>query len=280
MSERVGLIAGLGSFPIEVARAAREAGRPVVAVAIRELSEPALEEEVETCTWLHLGEFEAMLRAFHAAGVRDLVMAGKVPKTFLYEKAHALRPDARALALLKELADRRDDSILGAVADLLEGEGFRLLAQAELAPQLLAEEGPIGRLEPRPEQWADIRFAWPIARALGRLDVGQSVVVRRRAVMALEAIEGTDEAIRRGGALGGPGACVVKLAKPAQDPRFDMPTIGVRTLEVLAEIKAAALAIEARRTVVIARTEVAAAADAAGIAVVGVAEKGPAEAGG
>jgi DUF1009 family protein len=270
MSEPVGLIAGLGRFPVDVARSARSNGRAVVAIAIRGLTDSALESEVERCHWVHLGDLDLLLRTLRAEGVRELLLAGKVPKTFLYRDRAALRPDARAVALLARLSDRRDDSILGAVADLLEAEGFRLLSQTALTPELVAPEGPLGRIAPEPEQWDEIAFAWPIARALGELDIGQTVVVHNRAVMALEAIEGTDETIRRGGVLSGPGACVVKLAKPRQDPRFDVPTVGVETLEALAEVKAAVLAIEARRTVVLGRDEVASFADGHGIAVVGV----------
>jgi DUF1009 family protein len=246
----------------------------VVTVAIRELAEPEFETEAD-CHWLHLGELEALLRVFRESDVRRCVMAGKVPKTFLYERGPALRPDARALRLLRDLADRSDDSIMLALADVLESEGFLLEEQASFTPELLAPQGPLGTLAPDALQWQDIRFGWPIARALGRLDVGQSVVVRQRAVMALEAIEGTDEAIRRGGALGGPGACVVKVAKPSQDLRFDMPTIGVTTIETLAEVKAAVLAVEAGATFVLGQREVVAAADAAGIPVVGVPSSGP-----
>jgi DUF1009 family protein len=274
MSESVGLIAGAGRFPIEIARAARLSGLRVVTVAIRELAEPEFETEAD-CHWLHLGELEALLRVFRESEVRRCVMAGKVPKTFLYERGPALRPDARALRLLRDLADRSDDSIMLALAEVLESEGFVLEKQASFTPELLAPQGPLGTLAPDALQWQDIRFGWPIARALGRLDVGQSVVVRQRAVMALEAIEGTDEAIRRGGALGGPGACVVKVSKPSQDLRFDMPTIGVTTIETLAEVKAAVLAVEAGATFVLGQREVVAAADAAGIPVVGVPSSGP-----
>ena len=274
MPESVGLIAGAGRFPIEIARAAHLSGLRVVIAAIRELADPELETEAD-CHWLHLGELDALLRLFRESGVRRCVMAGKVPKTFLYERGQGLHPDERALRLLGDLDDRSDDSILLALADLLESEGFVLERQASFTPELLAPEGPLGTLAPEPRHWQEIRFGWPIARALGRLDVGQSVVVRQRAVMALEAIEGTDAAIRRGGVLGGPGACVVKVAKPSQDLRFDMPTIGVTTIETLAEVKAAVLAVEAGATLVLGQREVVAAADAAGIPVVGVPSSGP-----
>lgn len=274
MPESVGLIAGAGRFPLEIARAARRSGLRVVTVAIRELADPVLEAEAD-CHWLHLGELGSLLEVFRESGVRRCVMAGKVPKTLLYERGRELHPDERALDLLRDLGDRSDDSILLALAELLESEGFVLEGQAGFTPEFLAPQGPLGRLAPEPEHWQEIRFGWPIARALGRLDVGQSVVVRQRAVMALEAIEGTDEAIRRGAALGGPGVCVVKVAKPRQDLRFDMPTIGVGTIETLAQVKAAVLAVEAGATLVLEPGEVVATADAAGIPVVGIASSGP-----
>jgi DUF1009 family protein len=271
VAERIGLIAGTGELPLEMARAARREGRSVAGVAIVDLADPALEGELAECRWLHLGELGTLVAFFRAQGVRDLVMAGKVPKTILYGDPGRLRPDATALSLLGRLRDRKDDSILGAVAHLLEAEGFRLLAQTAVAPGLVAPRGALASRVPTAEQWEEIRFAWPVARALGRLDVGQSVVVRHRAVMALEAIEGTDEAIRRGGSLGGPGCCVVKVAKPGQDPRFDVPTVGRRTLATLAEVRGALLAVEAGASLVLGRAALAAEADAAGIAVVGVA---------
>lgn len=268
----VGLIAGEGVFPLEVARGVREAGRPVVAVALRELTNEALVGEVDALTWLWLGELERLVGVLGEAGVRDVVMAGKVPKTFLWTHRQAVRPDARARRALATLADRADDSLLGAVARALEEEGFHLRGQLELAPQLRAAEGVLGRVAPTPEQLRDVAFAWPVAKALGALDVGQTVVVQGRAVLALEAVEGTDAAIRRGCALGEPGACVVKVAKPTQDPRFDVPTVGPTTVRALAEGGAAVLAVEAERTVVLERERLVREADAAGIAVVGVSD--------
>lgn len=265
------LIAGRGRLPLEVARAARRRGRRVEAIGFPGETEPALEAEVERLTWLHLGELGALLGTLRKAGAREAVLAGKVPKTLLYGDPSRLRPDATALALLARLRDRKDDSILGALARFLQEEGVRLGAQAELVPELVAGEGVLGRVAPTPAQRADVAFGWPVAKAIGGLDVGQTVVVHERAVLAVEAIEGTDEAIRRGGLLGGPGACVVKVAKPGQDPRFDLPAIGADTLDVMCEVRAAVLAVEAGATLVLDRERLLAAADAAGIAVLGVA---------
>ena len=268
--EAVGLIAGLGRLPIEVARAARRDGRRVVAIGLRGLTEASLADEVEGFAWLHLGEVEPMMAYFREAGASTLVMAGKVPKTFLWERPELVKPDSRALRALDGLAARKDDTLLGVFADLLEKEGFSLLGQAELAPALLAEVGILGSVAPGPEELSDIAFGWPVAKAIGGLDVGQTVIVQGRAVLALEAVEGTDEAVKRGCALGEPGATVVKVAKPAQDMRFDVPTIGPTTLAVLAEGRARALAVEAGKTLVLERETLLAEADRHGIAVVGM----------
>ena len=209
MGAPVGLIAGLGRFPLELATAARRGGHRLAAVAFEGLADPGLAARVDVCETLPLGQIARLLEVLRREGVRQVVLAGKVPKRVLFEAAGRLDPDARALALLRTLRDRKDDSILLAVAELLEGEGFELLGQAELAPELLAAEGPLGAVVATDAQRADVAFAWPIAKALGAVDVGQTVVVEGGAVLALEAIEGTDEAIRRGCALGRGGACVV-----------------------------------------------------------------------
>jgi len=270
LATTVGLIAGLGRFPLEVARGARRSGHRVAAVALRKLSDPALEAEADSFTWLYLGELNRLFAYFRAAGVEKVVMVGKVPKTFLWKDPSVFRPDPRVIALLQRLADRKDDSILGSVAQAIEEEGFSLIGQVDLAPELLAQEGPIGRISPTEDQRRDIAFGWPIAKAIGQLDIGQTVVVRGRAVLALEAIEGTDAAIRRGCALGEKGASVVKVAKPNQDPRFDLPTVGTDTLATLIECGAGALAVEAGRTVILDREAVVRVADEHGISMLGI----------
>ncbi len=270
MSAPVGLVAGSGRLPFELAAGARRRGQRVAAVALEGFADPALADAVDACTSLRVGQLERLFSFLRAAGVRQVAMAGKVPKRLLYEAPGRAAPDARAAALLGALDDRRDDSILRAFAGALEAEGFELLAQAELAPELLAQEGRLGQVEAVPAQLADVSFAWSIAKALGALDVGQTVVVEGLAVLALEAIEGTDAAIARGCALGRGGACAVKVAKPQQDPRFDVPAVGVDTIRALAAGGGSALAVEAGRTLLLQRERMLAEADAAGIAVLGV----------
>jgi hypothetical protein len=266
----LGLIAGQGSFPLEVARCAREGGVRVVCVALRGQTRAEIEPLVDGITWIHPGEVGAGLAAFRAAGVRDVVMAGKVTKSDLFQNPEGLRLDAKASGLLSEVSDRKDDTLLGKLADFLETLGLHLLAQYALTPQLLPGEGVLTATRPSDAQRADIAFGFPIAKTIGDLDIGQTVVVKDRAVLAVEAIEGTDATIRRAGAIA-PGACVVKVAKPSQDPRFDVPTIGPDTIAVLAEAKVGVLAFEAGATVVLERDVVVREADAHGIAVLGVA---------
>lgn len=266
----LGLIAGQGVFPLEVARTAKRRGVRVACIALRDQTRPEIADEVESITWIHPGEVGAGLAAFRAAGVSKVVMAGKVTKSDLFQNPDGLRLDAKALGLLGELADRKDDTILGKLADLLETLGLHLLPQYALTPELLVGEGVLTATRPSDAQRADIAFGFPIAKALGELDIGQTVVVKERAVLAVEAIEGTDAAVRRAGAIAS-GACVVKVAKPTQDPRFDVPTIGPATVAVLAEAKIAVLAIEAGATVVLERDAVVREADAHGIAIVAVA---------
>lgn len=272
----LGLIAGDGRFPHEIARAARGHGRRVHAVGFHDLTTASLADEVDALCWLELGQLDALLDSLQSAGVRDAVLAGKVSKRHLFDSSHRLLPDARALALLAGLPDRSDGAILAALADWLESEGIVLRPQCELVPELVPGPGPLGAFAPTPRQLADVAVAWPIARVLASCEVGQCVVVRDGAVLAVEAIEGTDAAIERGGRLGGPGACVVKVARPRQDPRFDLPAIGPDTLASLLAVGAGVLAFEAGSTLVLERERLVKEADAAGVAIYGVPAGGPA----
>ena len=179
-SEILGLIAGEGALPLEVARSAREAGRRVAAVAFRGHTDPRIDEDAEVVRWLHPGELGALVEALRSAGVRDAVMAGKVPKADLYDDAEASHLDEDAMRLIAGLSDLRDDSILGAVADYLEARGVRLLPQARLVPALLVGEGPLGRTRATPEQLADVAFGWPLAKSIAELDIGQTLVVKEQ----------------------------------------------------------------------------------------------------
>lgn len=272
----LGLIAGNGRFPLEIARAARRRGRSVAAVAFRDITDPGLGEVVDRVCWLGLGELQAALDFLHECGVSNAVLAGKVSKSrLLRERAH-LQADPRATRLLEGLSDLRDGSILAALAAALERDGIRLEPQAELVPHLFVTEGVLGRVHPTPDQWLDVQFGWPIAQAVGALDIGQTIVVSDRAVLAVEAIDGTDATIERAGKLGAAGLCIVKIARPDQDLRFDLPAIGLDTVQSAARARAGVLAFEAQRTVVLDRSELVERADEFGVALVAVGADGPA----
>jgi hypothetical protein len=237
-------------------------------VAFPETTEPGLADCVDSLTWVRPGEVGAILAAFAAARVNEAVLAGSVAKHALWSDPSRLGADAGGRALLDRLGDRADLSILAGVEQVLRERGIRLLGQAELVPELLAGPGPLGRVRPTPAQLADAAFAWPIARALAGLDVGQTLVVKDAAVLCVEAAEGTDAAIRRAGAIAS-GTVVVKVSRPGQDPRFDLPAIGSGTLAAMHDAGAAALVFEAHWTLVLERPALVAAADAGGISIFG-----------
>jgi len=264
----VGLIAGGGALPLALARGARARGRRVTALAFRGTTHPEIEALVDSVVWIYPGQVSAALDALEAAGAGEAVLAGAISKSALLSGGESLQLDARARAELGALPDRRDETLYGAILAVLAERGIRLLAQMELAPELLGGEGPLGSAQPTQSQQRDFRVGWRAARALAALDVGQTVVVKQGSVVALEAAEGTDSALRRGGSLA-PGACAVKMARPQQDPRFDLPTLGPETARVAVESGIAAIAFEAGRTLVLERERLREIADAAGVPVVG-----------
>jgi len=232
-------------------------------------TEPVLEGHVDRIHWISIGHLGKLIKAFKQDGVREAVMVGGVKKTHLF----AIRPDFRALTLLRRMNGRKDDMLLRALASELEGEGIRIRESTFGLKGLLVEEGVLSRRSPTKSERRDIEFGWEIAQAVGKLDIGHCVVVKDRVVVAIEAVEGTDEAIRRGGALANGGAVVVKRFKPQQDRRFDLPTVGPMTIEVMVKSGASVLAVEAGHALFLDRAEAIAAAYKAGIAVLGVASE-------
>lgn len=245
--EALGLIAGGGVFPLMVADAARDKGLRVVAVAHEGETDPLLAEKVDEIAWIKLGQLGHLLKVLKKAGVTKTVMAGTINKKKMFEN---VRPDLRGLTLMSKLAIFHDDDILRAVAGELQREGIHIVSSAEHLPELLAPRGNLTRRKPNQEEREDVEFGWKIAKDLGRLDIGQCVVVRRKTVLAMEAIEGTNETILRGGKLAKEKAVVVKVSKPNQDMRFDVPAVGPDTIEVMAQVKASVLAIEAGKTLI------------------------------
>lgn len=267
-AEWIGLIAGNGRFPLLFAENARRLGYRVSAVALSGEADPSLERVVDRMHWVALGQLGRLIKAFKHDGVRQAVMIGGVKKTHLFSN---IRPDLRSLALLRRVTVRKDDALLRAIAAELEDEGIRVRESTFGLDGLLVEEGTLTKRAPTRKEWRDIEFGWEMAEAVGRLDIGQCVVVKDRVVVAVEAVEGSDEAIRRGGKLARSGAVVVKRFKPQQDRRFDLPAVGPGTIRAMAESGAAVLAIEAGKAVFLDREDAIHAADQAGIAIVGLA---------
>jgi len=264
----LGLIAGNGAFPFLFARAARARGVKVAAVAIREETDPALEGLVDRTAWLHVGQLSAMIDFLKSAGCTEAVMAGQIRLRLLYHDFTELAADPLATEVLARLADRRGDSVLAAVADVLEAHGIRLRESTLYLEDRLARPGLVAGRAPTREEEEDIAFGWGIAKQVAAMAIGQTVVVKDRAVIAVEAMEGTDACIRRAGELGRGGVVVVKVSRPDQDPRFDIPVIGAATVRALADAGAAAMAVEAGKTLVLDPEEIEKMAREARIAIV------------
>ena len=263
--DKIGLIAGNGAFPIAFARAAREKGIRVIAVAHEGETMPELGQWVDSITWVKVGQLGKLIKVFKDHSVKDVLMAGGIKKTRLFGGGV---PDLRAIAMLAKMVHKKDDSILRSVANELESEGITVRESTLYLDSIVVREGNLTKRKPTKSERQDIAYGWHLAKEVGRLDIGQSVVVKDQAVLAVEAIEGTDEAIRRGGLLCGEGAVVVKVSKPQQDLRFDLPAIGAGTIKTMVEVKASCLAVEAGKTIIIDRETVIRDADKAGIVIV------------
>jgi UDP-2,3-diacylglucosamine hydrolase len=264
----VGLIAGGGRFPIVFAESARRAGHRVVAVGHRNETDPALERSVDALSWVKLGQVGHIVDALRAGGATESVMLGAITKKRFFSDAML---DAAGLKLLARVAVRSDDNLLRAIARFLEEEGFPIVDPTPYLLDRLAPEGVLGRHAPSAEEWADARYGLELARGIGRLDLGQTVVVKDRVALAVEALEGTDACIRRGGELARSGGfVVVKAVKPGQDRRFDLPAVGSDTVETIREAGGRVLAVEAGHTLVMDLVRMIERADRAKIAVVGL----------
>lgn len=268
--ERIGLIAGNGRFPVVLAERAGRLGVQVIAVAHEGETAAELAGLVPEITWIRAGEIGRLIAAFKAAGVQRVVMAGGITKPRLFEE---FRPDERGIALLTRLGSIRDDVLLRGLAAELEGEGMAVVDSTLYLGDLVPAPGVLTRRTPTEQEWSDVRYGLRAAKEVGRFDIGQSVVIRRGSVVAVEGIEGTDATIRRAGALVRGDLVVVKACKPAQDTRFDLPAVGLQTIHTMREVGGRVLAVEAGRTLMLDRDELLAAADAADVAVVAVEEE-------
>lgn len=267
----LGLIAGNGRFPFLVLDAARAQGHDVTIIAAREETFPELSEAAERhgapIHWISLGQLRACIDLLKAAGVTHAVMAGQVQHNKIFSSG--IVPDMMFLGLLRQLASRSTDGVIGAVARVLAEHGIELMNSTALLEPLLAGRGILSRRAPTIGEQQDLEFGYRMADAIAGLDIGQTIVVKQQAVVAVEAMEGTDEVIARAGRLAGPGTVVVKVAKPGQDMRFDVPVVGVATVRAMQAAGASALSVDAGKALLLDGGAIVAAADAAGVAIVG-----------
>jgi UDP-2,3-diacylglucosamine hydrolase len=275
----VGIIAGTGDLPLHVADEAVERGFKVVAIAFPGFTDPAMEGRAAEIFWLKLGQLEKAISILKSRGIDRVVMAGKIEKSNLLRPWN-VRPDRRVLRMFRSLDDWRDDTLLAALAAELLKDGIVVDEITSWASKLMAPLGVLTKKSPNEKQWKDILFGRKMAQGVGGLDIGQTVVVKNAAVISVEAIEGTDKAIRRAGELGFPNGVVVKMAKPEQDMRFDVPGVGPSTIDSMITAKARVLAVEAGKTLITNYEEMIRKADKAKILVVGIPAEGPAVTGG
>ncbi|NCC23780.1 MAG: LpxI family protein [Deltaproteobacteria bacterium] len=267
-ARRLGIVAGGGQFPAMVARAGKDRGLGVIAAGFVRETRAELAEDVDVFRFFRLGQLGRIISFFKKHRVETVVFAGPVNKP----RALDIRPDFRATRLLLRLAGRSDDSILRAVAREFEGEGMAVASALDIVPELATRPGILTQFSPGTRERADVIYGWPIAKELGRLDIGQCLVVRERMVVAVEGIDGTDATILRAGNLAGPGCVVVKVFKPGQDHRLDMPAVGLGTLHHMHRAGATCLAVESGRSLFFDPAEALAFANEVGISIVGLGE--------
>ena len=264
---KYGLIAGNGKFPFMVLEGARRAGVSLSVVAIREETDPEIERVASRVQWIGIGQLGKMIRFFKSEGVERAIMAGQVKHVQIFSGAI---PDARMLKMLLKLPRRNTDALIGAVADELASEGIELIDSTWFLQDYLPAPGTLTRREPDARELENIDYGLEIAREIARLDLGQTIVIRAKACVAIEAMEGTDETIRRAGQLAQGRLTVVKVAKPDQDMRFDVPVVGIPTIEAMLEAGATCLCVTAGKTLLFDRDEMIRLADQNKIAIVAV----------
>jgi DUF1009 family protein len=267
---RIGLIAGNGRFPFLALQGARGLGHDVTVVAVKEEAFPELEGAARAAGadlhWVSLGHLGKCIKILKEAGARQAIMAGQVKHARIFS---GIIPDRALLSVLTKLRARNTDALISAVAEVLRGEGIELLNSTAFLDPLLARPGTLSRRAPTPEELEDFAYGYRIADTIAGLDIGQTIVVKDKAVVAVEAMEGTDVVIARAGEIAGPGTRVVKVAKPRQDMRFDVPVVGVATIEVMQQAGATAITVDAGKTLIVDGQRFFDAANLAGIAVVG-----------
>ncbi|WP_296397099.1 LpxI family protein [Acidaminococcus timonensis] len=266
MGKTLGVLAGVGHLPVDVVRGAKKEGYRTVAIGLVPGTHEDLPKEADAFYAINIGKVGKIFKTLQKEGVDEVTMIGKVTKEILYSGG-VLVPDWQAIKILMSLPDRHDDTIMNALVAKLEDMGIHVMDQTLFLKDLMPQEGVLSRRKPTKEEWEDMQYGFEMAKKIGGLDIGQTVVVKNKAIMAVEAIEGTDACILRGGKLG-KKAIVAKTAKPAQDNRFDMPGVGVRTIESMIESGCAGIVMEAGRTLLVEREKALKLADDHNITVV------------
>jgi UDP-2,3-diacylglucosamine hydrolase len=265
--KKLGLIAGNGKFPLMFAEQAKREGYTLVAVAHKGETLEEIENVVQDITWIYVGQLGKIIRTFRRAGITEAVMAGGIRKVKLFGN---FRPDVRGARFLARVKSREDDALLRGVADELAEEGITILPSTLCLSHIVPMEGVLTRRAPKPSEWEDVHLGFHIAKEVGRLGIGQTVIVKNRVVVAIEAVEGTDAAIQRGGSLAKSGFVVVKVSKPQQDLRFDVPAVGYDTITGMHNAGGTVLAVEATKTILLEKDKLLQDADAFAISVVAV----------
>ena len=264
--KKIGLIAGVGRLPVEFARAARGMGVHVIGIGVLPEVDPELTQVAHSYEYINIAKLDRIFKLLKREKVTEITLLGKINKELVY--AHKELPDLRVLKIFSRLKNFSDDTLTLALVDELAAEGISVLDQTELLRPLMPQPGVLSKRQPTEAELADMRFGLAMAKKIGGLDIGQTVVVKNRAIMAVEAIEGTDACIRRGGQLGRGGVTVAKSAKPQQDMRFDVPGVGPDTIDSMIQAGAVALVIEAGRTLVVDREKMLEKADQQAITIV------------
>ena len=264
--KKIGLIAGVGRLPVEFARAARGMGVHVIGIGVLPEVDPELAQVAHSYEYINIAKLDRIFKLLKREKVTEITLLGKINKELVY--AHKELPDLRVLKIFSRLKNFSDDTLTLALVDELASEGISVLDQTELLRPLMPQPGILSKRQPTEAELADMRFGLNMAKKIGGLDIGQTVVVKNRAIMAVEAIEGTDACIRRGGQLGRGGVTVAKSAKPQQDMRFDVPGVGPDTIDSMIQAGAVALVIEAGRTLVVDREKMLEKADQQSITIV------------
>lgn len=267
--EVIGLVAGQGEFPVLFAKAASSLKKKIVVFGVRGYSDKRLEDLAEQAHYIELGDLGKLVDLLKKSGIKNVVFAGSVPKREIYNPG--FRMDDAAKDFMSRAGHRGDDHLLRALGAFLKLRcGVSVLDSRIFLKHMLTPKGVLTDRRPSPDEWADLKFGWKIAKGIGKLDIGQTVVVKNAAVLAVEAMEGTDSTIRRGGEIGRSGVVVVKVAKPSQDLRFDLPCVGLETLQTLKSAGSSVLGVEAAKTILISREKLIEKANSENMTLVGM----------